>query len=255
MEGDAAESVAARLRSIFAARDLTAFRDLLDPAVRWGPQEETPETCHTRDEVLARYTRLLDSGVLTDLLEASPGEDAVLLGTRMRWRLGQGSSRVRDVYQVLKLRDGLIVDIRGYPSHLAAAAQAGLAVVDHSQEVEFRQVIPELRVSDLQRSIEWFEALGWSTRWTWCEPDATPTFCSMFANRAEIFLTLDRHGVHEGTSLWIEVSDVDALHERCVQRGVEVVRPPRDEPWGQREMLVRHTDGHALRLAQPIHHH
>ena len=30
--------------------------------------------------------------------------------------------------------------------------------------------------------------------------------------------------------------------------------PPTDEPWGVREMHVRHPDGHVFRISHPIEH-
>jgi hypothetical protein len=38
--------------------DEQQLASLLDPAVRWGGAEETPETCHGRGEVLAWYGKL-----------------------------------------------------------------------------------------------------------------------------------------------------------------------------------------------------
>jgi hypothetical protein len=31
-----------------------------------------------------------------------------------------------------------------------------------------------------------------------------------------------------------------------------VLKPPRDEPFGLREMHVRHPDGHVFRIGQPL---
>jgi len=41
----------------------------------------------------------------------------------------------------------------------------------------------------------------------------------------------------------------------CVREGLEVLRPPRDEPWGPREMHLRHPDGHVFRVSQERHTH
>lgn len=47
--------------------------------------------------------------------------------------------------------------------------------------------------------------------------------------------------------LWLQVRDVDATHRELVGRGVDIVRPPVDEPWGLREMWIADPDG--LRIA------
>ncbi len=42
------EAVATRLRAAFDSADLAAFGALLDDNVRWGGEDDTPETCRTR---------------------------------------------------------------------------------------------------------------------------------------------------------------------------------------------------------------
>jgi uncharacterized glyoxalase superfamily protein PhnB len=54
------------------------------------------------------------------------------------------------------------------------------------------------------------------------------------------------HGVW--MSVWVD--DVDAVHRDCLAQGIEVTWPPTDEPWGVREMHVRHPDGHVFRIGR-----
>ncbi|MEU1669484.1 VOC family protein [Streptomyces sparsogenes] len=46
-----------------------------------------------------------------------------------------------------------------------------------------------------------------------------------------------------GLQLWLQVADAHAAHEELTARGVEVLRPPRKEPWGLIEMWVADPDG------------
>ncbi len=46
------------------------------------------------------------------------------------------------------------------------------------------------------------------------------------------------------------VRDVDALHAEFVARDVQIVLPPTDQTWGNREMYVRDADGNSLRFLQ-----
>jgi catechol 2,3-dioxygenase-like lactoylglutathione lyase family enzyme len=39
---------------------------------------------------------------------------------------------------------------------------------------------------------------------------------------------------------------LDAYHAEVAARGSEVIKPPRDEPWGMREFGVRTADGHRI---------
>lgn len=56
-------------------------------------------------------------------------------------------------------------------------------------------------------------------------------------------------------SLWLQVRDVDAEHERLAGLGADVVRPPRTEPWGLREMWLRDPDGVRIVLVEVPHDH
>ncbi|MGI8886333.1 MAG: VOC family protein [Gaiellaceae bacterium] len=41
----------------------------------------------------------------------------------------------------------------------------------------------------------------------------------------------------------VEVADVDAVHARAVERGLEIVCPLRDEDWGVRRSMLREPSG------------
>ena len=51
-------------------------------------------------------------------------------------------------------------------------------------------------------------------------------------------------------SIWVD--DVDAVHRRSVEQGLDVTWPPTDMPWNVREMHVRHPDGHVFRISRRI---
>jgi catechol 2,3-dioxygenase-like lactoylglutathione lyase family enzyme len=127
------------------------------------------------------------------------------------------------------------------------------------------RLTPILNVSNIEESFRWFEKLGWKKGWDWGDP---PTFGGVHSDHCEIFLCQDgqggrgrspRPGTHgyddsadQGAWLSIWVDDVDAVHRHCVEQGLEVTWPPSDEPWGIREMHVRHPDGHVFRICRRI---
>ncbi|HSR26653.1 MAG TPA: VOC family protein [Candidatus Eisenbacteria bacterium] len=55
-------------------------------------------------------------------------------------------------------------------------------------------------------------------------------------------------GVHPDLS--IEVDDVDAVHERAVAAGAEIVYPLTDEEWGLRRFFVRDPNGAVINVTQ-----
>lgn len=204
-------------------------------------------------------------GLQRRLLEVTPGEDAVLLGVRATRPVSGGFGREHDVYQVLRVRNQRIVDIRGYASRDEAAARAGVAASSSAVMMRARELVPILNVSSLSASFGWFARLGWAKTWDWRESDGTPTFGAVKSGDCEIFLCQDGQGGRgreagiggggQGVWLSIWVDDVDAVHATCLREGLEVLRPPQDEPWGVREMQVRHLDGHVFRITQTLHTH
>jgi catechol 2,3-dioxygenase-like lactoylglutathione lyase family enzyme len=53
-----------------------------------------------------------------------------------------------------------------------------------------------------------------------------------------------------GGALWLQVADVDAEYERLRERGVDIQRPPKTEPWGLRECWIADPDGMQIRLIE-----
>ena len=130
-----------------------------------------------------------------------------------------------------------------------------------------KRLTPILNVSDIEKSFAWFEKLGWEKAWDWGDP---PTFGGVCSGECEIFLcqggqggrgkgkakrTMGVDGDQCGDkgawmSMWVD--DVDAVHARCLEQGLEVTWPPTNMPWGVREMHVRHPDGHVFRISVGI---
>ena len=58
------------------------------------------------------------------------------------------------------------------------------------------------------------------------------------------YLELSAAGTPAPVTLWVQVPDVDAEHERLAATGeVTVVRAPETMPWGLREMWLSDPDG------------
>jgi uncharacterized glyoxalase superfamily protein PhnB len=126
---------------------------------------------------------------------------------------------------------------------------------------------PILNVSDIQQSFRWFEKLGWEKAFEWGTP---PSFGGVCCDECEIFLCENAQGgrgksgsrttfgpesnqsAEKGVWMSMWVDDVDAVHRRCLEQGLEVTWPPTDMPWNAREMHVRHPDGHVFRISRGI---
>jgi len=133
--------------------------------------------------------------------------------------------------------------------------------------MQAKRLTPILNVTDIQESFAWFEKLGWTKAWDWGEP---PTFGGVCSGECEIFLCQNGQGGRGRSdftatfgpgsneaaekavwmSIWVE--DVDTIHQRCIEQGLDVTWPPTDMPWNAREMHVRHPDGHVFRISRGI---
>jgi hypothetical protein len=138
--------------------------------------------------------------------------------------------------------------------------------------MKVEQVVPILNVSDVQASFAWFAKLGWSKSFQWCAEGSAsgPDFGGVSLDGYEIFLCRDGQGsrgrganartggpgadqrADKGAWVSIWVDDVDAVLEQCLAELLEVTYPPTDEPWGVRELHVRHPDGHVLRIGRAL---
>jgi uncharacterized glyoxalase superfamily protein PhnB len=114
---------------------------------------------------------------------------------------------------------------------------------------------PVLNVSDVSTSLAWFESLGWERGFAWDDEggmhSSAPTFASVQAGEAEIFLCLDGQGARPVWMSWFLSSraELDAAYARAVELGYEIALEPVDEPWGMREFHLRHPDGHVFRVS------
>jgi catechol 2,3-dioxygenase-like lactoylglutathione lyase family enzyme len=129
------------------------------------------------------------------------------------------------------------------------------------------KINPILNVSSFADSVAWFEKLGWEKAWEWGEP---PDFGGVCSGSCEVFLCEgaqggrgrggvaqtfgpdDNDAQDKGVWMSIWVEDVDAVHRRCPDQGLEVTWPPTDMSWGVREMHVRHPDGHVFRVSRAV---
>ena len=77
--------------------------------------------------------------------------------------------------------------------------------------------------------------------WRWLERDA----CIILAGHCPDALPAAELGDHSYFA-YAEVVDADALHAELAGRGVELINPLRDEPWGMSEFGIRTVDGHRM---------
>jgi catechol 2,3-dioxygenase-like lactoylglutathione lyase family enzyme len=69
------------------------------------------------------------------------------------------------------------------------------------------------------------------------------TFASPSSPTAQVTLLGDSGSAAPHPNISIEVSDVDAVHAKAIERGLQIVYPLTDEPWGVRRFYVVDPNG------------
>ena len=130
--------------------------------------------------------------------------------------------------------------------------------VDSDRTDSAWETAPVLGCRDVEVAMSWFvDTLGFSCPGgLFTPPDHEPVYAIVFREGAGIHLQIRRRPVflaerqaHEGDA-YLFVDDPDALHEEYAAKGVTVIRPPQDEPYGLRDFTIETPTGHRLTFAR-----
>jgi ketosteroid isomerase-like protein len=105
-----ARELAARLPDVVAGGDLAAMLPLLSPDVRWGPDEDTPDTCHSRDDVARWFGGRLRDGLRARVVETTVRGPRILLA--LSATLPEDAEEPQERLLVLTVRGGRVADVR-----------------------------------------------------------------------------------------------------------------------------------------------
>jgi catechol 2,3-dioxygenase-like lactoylglutathione lyase family enzyme len=107
-----------------------------------------------------------------------------------------------------------------------------------------------LGTHDMARSVRFYRALGFGLHYG--GEDASFTSLTVGSSFLNIVLAApDREWSWWGRAIF-HVSDVDALYEQALRRGLEPQFAPRDATWGERYFHITDPDGHELSFARPL---
>jgi ketosteroid isomerase-like protein len=115
------ERLARRVRIALEAQDLVTFNELLDPGVTWGAPGARNPSCKNRQQVIAWYQRGRESGGQAQVNDVSVVGDRLIVGLTVRRTDAanqRGGAALR--WQVLTVRDGLVVEIVGFDDRIEA---------------------------------------------------------------------------------------------------------------------------------------
>jgi uncharacterized glyoxalase superfamily protein PhnB len=121
-----------------------------------------------------------------------------------------------------------------------------------------RDATPVLLVRDVVKAAAYYtDKLGFTVERFWGDP---PTFTiarrdgvSVMLNQVGAGDAFRANGDYDGRfSVYLDVSNADALHAEFQAKGADIVCPPEDQPYLMREFQVRDLDGHLLGCGHDI---
>ena len=114
---------------------------------------------------------------------------------------------------------------------------------DAAPPIECTRLNPTLRVRDVARAIEFYTSrLGFQLGFTWGEP---LRFAGMNFGDVQLFLQQGDPGPVPA-QVYFVVDDADVLHAYQAEQGVQILRPPADQPYELRDYAVADLDGNEL---------
>ncbi len=108
-------------------------------------------------------------------------------------------------------------------------------------------------VKNLNKTVKFYETLGFDTKkkdathavlysnWFWID------FLAIAKNERDEFTKGADLG-HKGAGifLYLSVDNVDEFHKNLLSKGLKPSTQPQDQPWGNREFILRDPDGYNL---------
>jgi len=122
-------------------------------------------------------------------------------------------------------------------------------------EKNLMQITPFVHVPDLSAALEWFDLLGFSPLFQ----QGNYAYVSREGVGVRVLESTAEDGTafppHRGFSCYVDVRDVDAIFAEVAPRlhlaGVEVMGPV-NQPYNQRELMIRSPDGNVFVFGQAI---
>ncbi|MCY1140405.1 VOC family protein [Actinoplanes sp. Pm04-4] len=114
----------------------------------------------------------------------------------------------------------------------------------------FERVAPIIPVGDLDVALERYRRLGFTVR----AYGGAERYGFVDRDDVSLYLTewADHDPAHTAASVYLYVSDADAVHDEWAGIAEGRLGAPRDTPWGLREFTYVDPDGTLHRLGSPL---
>ena len=112
-----------------------------------------------------------------------------------------------------------------------------------------------LYVKDIKRSEGFYRRVFEAEIFHVGEQNIVVSFGTILLNLLDMRVAYAPTGPERGAlplelNIWTE--DVDGVYRELLKRGVDFLSPPKDQPWGMRNITFFDPDGHRFEIAQKI---
>ena len=241
--------------------DVETIARHLHPDVVW--QGLRPDlVCRNRDHVLDNVRA--GNGRRPDVagIELLAEGDQVLFGVQSPDLVDIAGEELHgQVYEVFTIADGLIVRMDEYRTRDEAlmamrqrreALAAGSEPVSRMPPAPVDNLIPFVKVTDVDRSVAFYELLGFAVTDTY-SPGERLQWAALEHDRASLMLEcVDEpfEPSHQGVLFYLYTDDLVALQHHLRAHGERAGQIVDGTPGPREEMLVRDPDGYVLMIAQ-----
>ncbi len=119
-----------------------------------------------------------------------------------------------------------------------------------------KQAIPNIFVKDFETALAYYTGqLGFRPLFVYGD---VPFYAQLARDAAILAIrhvtrpVIDHSAGEDLLSAFIEVSDVDALHDGLQAAGAHIRQAPRDEPWAMRSLIVSDPDDNLICFASEL---
>jgi len=128
--------------------------------------------------------------------------------------------------------------------------------IPHTPDAPTMTVVPLLWVKNIEKSIRFYEDIGFKIAETW-QPQNKIQWCRVEFHDAALMLqqindseAKQQIGEDNGIQLYFITDDVDAVYHQIRARGIDV-SPPKVEFYGMKQVFVLDPDGRTLCFESP----
>lgn len=109
-------------------------------------------------------------------------------------------------------------------------------------------IIPELPYPDVREAVDWLcRTFGFTERLRIGGHRAQLSF-----GEGCLVVTQRSNGSDASFSVMVRVEEIDSHYERVKQAGAQIISPPADYPYGERQYTVQDPGGHRWTFSQTI---